>query len=166
MNTKITGQEAYDMMLVIMENKPKIKEHFYHNSELWKAIKEHIISDDRSIIFIKDEIISYRGTGPSILLTNVYAYPPQYSKNEKIIPTVFCMEITINTTDDDNYTHQKDFKLDVPIDLLINFSKEKFDKWVRIESVANLKRTTEKIMNIIIENLPSNIANKILEKIN
>lgn len=172
MNTKITGQEAYDMMLAIEANKCGVIDHFHWNSPLWRAIRDHIESNECSIILKPDNVMTYRGTGQAIRLIKTHTYHTEYKTDPKsgktitMVPDFFYMELEIEYYDEDcDRTYEKSFTLKPPINLLTNFTKEGFDDWVKLQSIKTIedarKNACEAISNIL-GKLPSELAKSVL----
>lgn len=175
MNTKITGQEAYDMMLAIESNKCGVRDHFHWNSPLWRTIRDHIESNECSIILKPDNVMTYRGTGQAIRLIKTHTYHTEYKtdpssgKTITLVPDFFCMELEIELySEDEDRTFNRDFKLNIPIDLLIDFTQEKFKKWVKSESVSNLDKIVNQTANRIkeiVDGLPNDVIIKVLNQL-
>lgn len=172
MNTKVTGQEAYDMMLAIEANKCSVRDHFHWNSPLWRAIRDHIESNECSIILKPDNVMTYSGTGQAIRLVKTLTYHTEYKTDPSsgkmitLVPDFFYMELEIEYYDENHdCTYEKSFILKPPINLLINFTKEGFDDWVKSQSIKTIeeaRRNAYKDISNILGKLPPELAKSVL----
>jgi len=168
---EITGKEAYEMMLLKASNEEKVGRFFYR-SDIWRAIRDHIESDECCIIIKENPIICHRGTGQAISIGRCHTYGMQYSGlasgfNKAFPAPVFSMEITITYWNDDyDREYEKTYNIQVPVELLTDFTVDKFNEWIKIKSVEVLNKTRENLVNQIRQlfvNLPESLTTLVLD---
>jgi len=168
----ITGKEAYDMMLLKNENERKVRRFFYY-SEIWRAIRDHIESDECCIIIKENPIICHRGTGQAISVSDCYTYGAIYEKEPgtfktKVVPApVFNMKVTITYWNEDyDKEYEKEYSIQIPIELLTDFTIDKFNEWVKVQKEKTLKdahKNAFRNISEILTNLPIKLRKLILK---
>lgn len=131
---KLTGSNIIEHIKAIQEMDDQTHRYYCSDSELFKAIKDHIATADRdkdcALLDLKAEeaIPWHRGTGPSISFRKAFVY---YGDDNTYVLNI---EISFIYTEDSyqDYPpeHSRKYEIKVPIDLEINFTKEAFDKWI------------------------------------
>lgn len=107
--------------------------HFRTDSKLWRAIKNHIGETEPGkccIINKRWPCICNRGTGWSVSLGDVFTYA---DPNSKTFVIQFRVGFEIDDEDHDYYRKKTSsgYRIDVPKDLELNFTKQKFQAWLR-----------------------------------
>lgn len=172
-NKDITGEEIYQLLIQHQENKSRIFR-FFHKSELFKAITEHIQSKNCCIIVKKDPILIYRGTGHAIHFCSCRTYGNEYledpiTRKTSVIPApVFNMEITVGYwNEEQEKEYEVPYNFNIPIGLLKNFSKRAFNSWVKKQAEETLKeqyrQSVEEILRFL-KGIPKNEQLKMLKK--
>lgn len=145
---KLEGNIVEHMRLVI-ELKDQQRKHFHYDSKLWKAIRDSVGECKGLVKHPEDHLfMTYRGSGKAISLSDVHLYARDHTVKPSVESKVFCMEVEVVYVHDDN-THMdhpptvsKKTRLQVPIELALNFSKTKFNNWVK--KVKAEREATEK----------------------
>ena len=169
---EITGKEAYELMLLKAINEEKVRRFFYR-SDIWKAIIDHIESDDCCIIIKENQIVCHRGTGQAIGIRGCHTYGTQYEqepitwKARSFPAPVFNMDVEITYWNDDHHKeYEKEYHIQVPIELLTNFSIDKFNEWVKIKSVDVINSTKKELVykvQKLFVNLPKSLTILVLD---
>ncbi len=126
-----------------------------------KAIMEELAKIDSSLVaHPKDYFIpSYRGTGPAISFEDVFLYADSDAK-------VFCIMFSIHyahesdshlPSEDIRDLTQRKIRLNVPLDLLIHFKRDKFNEWLEVqrkERELKQKQADLKILKELVNKYP------------
>lgn len=134
MHTKYSGQEIFEMLRERSHLKSEIESYFHFDSPLKRAIVDHINdSKDCAIVKREGDIPCHRGTGPDIRFREWHARYDQLMKDNKTFrpPDYVTVEVYVGYYDaEENREWQRRYDLVIPLDLLTNFSKERFEAWV------------------------------------
>jgi len=136
----LLNSNPIDHMYQLSDDHSKLGDYFYWVSPTWKAIEKHIAyAKDCVLIDSKGlTIISHRGTGPSIRFRDWFAY----RKEDEIFGISFEVEYFESECEQNSYdprTISRTYRLSIPFDLELNFTKKKFDAWI-----AELKKERDK----------------------
>lgn len=158
-------------MRLIIDLEEQKKKHFHFDSKVWKAIRDNVAYKDDLVKHPEDHLImSYRGTGRAVSLKHVQLYCKDYTvKPAKEHDTVgFEVEVEYIHEDDNTYenppTITKKTTLQVPIGLLTNFTKAKFNNWVKkakAEREAEEKERELKTLKSLMDKYPDDVATMI-----
>lgn len=171
---EITGKEAYEMMLLKASNEEKVRRFFYR-SDIWKAINEHIESDECCIIIKENPIVCHRGTGQAIGIRGYHTYGTQYEqepvtwKARSFPAPVFNMDVEITYWHEEHEKeYDKTYHIQIPIELLTDFSTDKFNEWVKVKKTEIWNSTIkEKLKHIkhILQNVDKSMVHLILDEL-
>jgi hypothetical protein len=110
-----------------------LRQYYYLGSELWRAIRHHIIhAKDCVLVDLEATIISHRGTGPSIRVKDCTGYSDHYYFYMDVEIEYFC-EGQENSYDPRTYT--KIYLLQIPNELERKFTKKAFNAWIEEERI-------------------------------
>lgn len=118
--------------------------YFLCDSSLFKAIRNHIISADKSeskdCAFFKfpaeKEIVWHRGTGASIRFKNITVHGDDYGKTPPTPCPFYTLELEVSYILSEDrtidYPPESDerYEIAVPIELERNFTETGFSKWI------------------------------------
>jgi hypothetical protein len=153
---KLIDNNIVSHMATMRDMKDAKSDYFRSVSKLWRAIRDHIADAKDCVLFdLEGTIIAHRGTGASIALNNVHLYRFRDCFDEMCLTIgveYFC-EGEESSYDPD--TTSKTYRVVVPADMELNFTKRKFDAWIKkkkeerdveteAEERAELKRLTKK----------------------
>ena len=134
---KLTGNIIEHMRLMSDLEIQKSK-HFHWDSKLWRAIDDAVSYHDDLVAHPKDYLImSYRGTGRAVRLTDVCLYNRNYTTNPPKEHSVVGIEIEVEYIHEDQNGYdnpdkiRKTYRLQPPMELFVKFSKIKFNNWVK-----------------------------------
>lgn len=121
--------------------------YFRRFSKTYKAIVEYITKAKEECVLIEKTgpILMARGTGPCISYRSCHMYSDDYSSkkvNGLAVPIpspVFCLSISVRMVDSDDVEcgmedpreFERNFDIQVPLDLEQNFTQKKFDAWIK-----------------------------------
>ena len=107
--------------------------YFRLKSEFWRALRRHVGESAPGKCCVLNKrwpCISRRGTGWDISLKDSFTYVDPNAETY-VIEFEACFEIDDDDHDDHGKTINKHCRVDVPKDLELNFTKRKFDAWLR-----------------------------------
>lgn len=135
--SKLVGS-VIDALRLERDFKHNINQYFHYDSACWRAIVEHIGKNKECAFFIKPvdedkatlDVMVGRGTGYIINMRNVYIH---YTEGD-----TFAIELVVwyfggKWTRGNPREIKRKYTIEVPFDLEENFTKEKFDAWIKEE---------------------------------
>ena len=150
--------------------KTQQQKYYFWHSRLWEALKKHILDENECKVLIWEPdsfILTRRTMGSAIRLLEAGVYPLLSEGGKILEPSKFWINFEIDwarkktisgfNINIEEYT--KFYSLDIPTDLEINFSIEKFNKWchqikanrekeIRDQEIALLKKLREKYPDV------------------
>ncbi len=141
---------------------------YWRRSKLWRAIRDYIGDNSKKECALGDKPVFgygrdkkvadvrwYKGTGPSIHLDDVDLCPSIHLDDVDLCgkggEVYFSMRIEVEFVADEDEAYWADYSRDpgtekhfhiiVPIELELEFSKEKFDEWIKAEMKEKKERT-------------------------
>ena len=134
---------------LLHEHETRQLEQFWRMTKIWKAIHDEIDKAEphQSVFADKKHLIPHAHAQPGIKIKKVYAHAagaddPPYSVR-------FCYDISYHDDDEDSRRphYSRHEMLDVPVELITNFTKQKFDEFreSRVHLLAERKREHHKL---------------------
>jgi hypothetical protein len=131
---ELLAPNIIDHVRIMQKAEAAMRWYFHARSKLMRAIHKHISNPNAPCVIIDRpySIATYRGTGAAIHFKDMTVYGTQFDGNSKPYEVDFYqLKIEVEYDDEDEgYKGDKIYMIDVPIDLEINFTEEKFDAWV------------------------------------
>jgi len=131
--------EVYLAMRTLAEDRDAIRSYFYFRSKVWKAIRDHIAESKDCVLFDKPAdyyIAIHRGTGHSISMRDFGVYAKNYDTKPPSESSHFWIEFAVGLIhEEDSHMdypneREKTVHLNVPTELMMDFTKGKFDAWI------------------------------------
>lgn len=120
-----------DALKMTAEVKEHISRYFHYKSLFFKALQKQICdkeSENGIIYFPKDMSVSCSISGVGILFKE--ASISHFHIDQNFYKLKFEVHYVYNEQDNYDVVDEREYKIDVPLDLEMNFTQEKFDKWV------------------------------------
>jgi hypothetical protein len=163
MNDKFSSDgEAYLAIRQLSVDRDEIWRFFHFKSKVWKAICKHIAeSKDNVLVSIPTEyfIATHRGTGHAISLRDFGVYSKNYDTKPPTESSLFWVKISIGLIHeedaDSDYWKEidKEFSVNIPTDLMFDFSDSKFNAWIsdlrRQRDAKRCKEDEETLVRLI-----------------
>ena len=118
---------------LMQDGERETKMYFRSDSEAWTAIQKHISYAKECAFFERtDSIRSYRGTGPAVHFRDITVYGTQFKGSTPYEVDFFQIDVDIEFENDEyaDETRHDRLHINVPFDLELNFTQEKFDAWI------------------------------------
>jgi hypothetical protein len=145
---KLTGN-IIEHLFIFQDMKSEIIRYYHFDSKLINAIVDYIYHNSNNVfIRVPDDyfIECHRGTGAAISFKHVTVY-----KNYEVKPAtceeVFRLDLSITLTHDETEMERyENISFLVPVDLELNFTEEKFNKWIDgLEKGKNAREEVEEL---------------------
>jgi hypothetical protein len=135
------------------------QKYFFWHSSLWDALKKHICNEKECKVIVWEPdslILSKRGNGSAIRLFEAGVYPLQADTDDSTKePLKYWITFEIDwakkrdiggySINIDEFT--KTYTLDIPTDLEVRFTQEKFNSWTqKVNNDRELKIREQEIM--------------------
>lgn len=139
----IADDEICARLEQLQELEASTTKYFRLDSPLWKAIKRYIENAKVGECVLCDKqhpVLILRGTGAAISYRRVYYQPAGADDPKNTVRLI--LDVTFYDAEEDREIWERNIMVDVPIDLMVNFTDDKFNAWIA-EKVAVWKKTSD-----------------------
>lgn len=169
----LTGENIREHLLHAQQVEKATWSHFRSHSPLFKALYEHVrTASEKTCIVEREgrEVSCHRGTGYAVEIQDPilhFALPGETEVLSFQLRVGYCP-----LEDDAEYDSQggrdveRVYRLYCPIDLELNFTKEKFDLWIkemREKQDAELLKKERKVLDRLLKRHPKYATEKLLK---
>jgi hypothetical protein len=163
----LAGDNIFDHMRHCYDLCDRRDHYFRVKSQLWKAIVEHIWHSKQVVLAPKPTedcfVITHPGTGPAISIRDVGCYAKDYQEEHKDgkfqgykgreVAFWIKFEVTWHSDDYGEEVERK-YELTLPCDLELNFTKAKFDAFVKEFAEQRAAETVTHKLDELVDKLP------------